>query len=195
MSGREIGASVKLTEHEMFEIEELATNNGRQRKWGKPGKPYRFSFRTITCYDRSDNEVKEDRRCRSNKRTNARRKSERLAMAMQSTTLTQPTKVIYAGVKDAITANVRAQEKTLFEAIGPEGSTIAELMAKVSSDPSWRSLAASRDSFRRTVSGRLNTLKAAGQVVDEYRLGPHGMTRIVRRADSISGKPGTRRPG
>jgi hypothetical protein len=187
---REIGDSVKLTEAEMFEIEDRATDYGRQQKWGRPAepdspaKPYRFSFRTITCYDKTDDEVRLNRKRRSNKRTNQRLKTERLEKKTMQTTVqatmqTQSTKSKYASVMEAMIANVRAQEESLYNAIRGEKSTITELMMHVRRTPCWHSLASGNPAtFRRKVSDRLDELKKAGRIVDDYE---HGV-RIVRRA-------------
>jgi hypothetical protein len=182
VAGREIGNAAKLTKQEMFDIEDQATDFGRRRKWGKPGKDYRFSFRTITCCDSPDQEVKRDRRDRSNRRTAAKRKSKRLESAME--TMQLPTKTRYASLRDAVTANVRAQGDALHDAIEDDGSTIANLMARVRSDPSWRALAGKPDSFRRIVSLRLDALRDAGRIADDYAPGlrGRGLVRVVRRA-------------
>jgi hypothetical protein len=177
---REIGDHVKLTKDEMFEIEQSATDHGLQRKWGRPGKPYRFSFRTITCYDLTDEAVRLDRKDRSDKRTKQRLKTERWEKKTMQATMqqTQPmTNSTYSSVMEAMMANVRAQEESLYDAIRGD-DTIADLMKRVRSDPCWLLLASGKpESFRRKVSDRLDALEKAGRIVSNYSSG----RRVIRR--------------
>lgn len=85
----------------------------------------------------------------------------------------------YAAARAAMAANIRAQEEVLLEAIGPDRSTVVELMERVRNDPAWRTVAAGkRDSFRRVVSSRLTSLKNAGRITGEFASG----IRVVWRA-------------
>jgi hypothetical protein len=171
--GREIGAAMKLTEQKIFAIEDEATAFGRM-EYGKP--KYRFAFRTITCYDQTAEDVKKLRRSRSNKRTTAKRKTERMERAMQPNLHQQNVQPgrsatpSYASLKEATAANVRAQEQALLEAISQEVNTVADLMARVSTHASWLALAAGdRDTFRRIISRRLDKLKEDGAIDHHHR--------------------------
>jgi hypothetical protein len=78
---------------------------------------------------------------------------------------------------EAMMANVRAQEESLYDAIRGD-DTIADLMKRVRSDPCWLSLASGKpESFRRKVSDRLDALEKAGRIVSNYSSGK----RVIRR--------------
>jgi hypothetical protein len=182
---REIGASVKLTEAEMFDIEQSATDHGLQRKWGRPGKPYRFSFRTITCYDLPDDDVELHRRQRSNKRTKQRLKTERLEkrtmQTAKETTATAGQKTIADLVAEQ-KARTKAQCEALYAALDPdEFISVGALTDRVRSDSAWRTVPSLK--IERDIRTRLDMMTAAGRVENTATPGPRGSRlRLVRRA-------------
>jgi hypothetical protein len=109
---REIGTAVRLTLTELFEIEDAASDFGRQQGWTRKAnggkEPYNFVFRTITCFDKTDEEVTRERKRRSNERYAAKLKANRLERAMQTNTHTAITTTSYASLRDAIAENVTA---------------------------------------------------------------------------------------
>jgi hypothetical protein len=182
---REIGEHVKLTEDEMFKIEQSATDHGLQRKWGRPGRPYRFSFRTITCYDLTDEAVRLDRKDRSDKRTKQRLKSERLEKKTMTATATTATATArpktLADIMAEQKARTRAQCDALYDVLAKDGEwhEIVPLVDAVRRHPAWRDVADAKR--RQTVVTRLDMLRDKGRIEDDYKPGPRGsFRRLVR---------------
>jgi hypothetical protein len=186
VTAAELGAHLKITLALRLEIEEHETQyrHGRGAKWLKAGKVFRL--RTVLPCDVTEEQLERRYRKDRNAKVAARRRSERqdrrAKETKQMTTRTQQhiEFTTYAEAMAAMMANVRAQEEALLDAISQEGSTVAELMARVRIHPSWHALAAGkRASFHRIVWRRLDALETAG------RLAPatySGRIRIVRRA-------------
>jgi hypothetical protein len=119
-----------------------------------------------------------DERKRERKRTTKPMESTTMQHTMQ--TQTQPTFATYAAQMAAMMANVRAQEQALLDAMRPERNTIAELMARVATHPSWAELAAGkRASFHRIICRRLDALEEGRRIPPSTYMGG---IRIVRPA-------------
>jgi hypothetical protein len=192
VSGQEIGAALRLTESQLFKIEDAATEYGRRQRWvksfkksGKPDKPYRFSFRTVTCIDRTQDELRRDRKRRSNERTNEQRRKFRLekkAMTTPSAAIAAPRREPLLDLKAAQMQRTRAQRDALRQVIDDEWRTLADLTARLSRHPAYHGVEERR--LRQTVVDRLHDIR--DEIDNDAIPGPRGSRlRLVRRRPAI----------
>jgi hypothetical protein len=179
--GREIGAGVGLTQDQMFKIEKDATDYGCAQGWSGPGKAYRFSFRTITCCDKTADEVRRERKRRANERIAEHRRKDRLEKAMTATATMTKQSDAPLDLRAARMARTRAQMQTLYDAIGDDEPTVNALMDSVRRHPAWRDVDAAK--MRRTTLDRLDMLEVERRIKDGDPLpGPRGSTfRTVKQ--------------
>ncbi len=177
-------AGIKLmTEAEMFAIEDEASAEGRKTK---NGKEYRFSFKTISCYDVPADEVRRHRNQRNNERGAKKKRTARMEKARSNPTpdprLPPPADGSYEAWKAANAAKIEAQEQSLLNAVALGGSTVRDLIERIADDPSWDRLAAgNRESFRRIVARRLDQLKR-DRAIDDCYDGARGGRLVFRVA-------------
>jgi len=72
----------------------------------------------------------------------------------------------------------------LYEALGADEMTVAQLTAAVADHPAWRGCD-DWEKLHEKVRDRLNAMRAKGRIVDRHEQG--GRLRFVRRAPSPAG--------
>ena len=180
ITGPVIGNTLDLSASQIMNFERLARDYAHKRGWNDG-----FSFRTITCRDRERDLLKRLRRERANIRIADKRRVERAQnreIKMQTEMTQTQSKSKYASVRDAVTANIRARDDAIDKALGDSKRSITQVMDAVWRHPAWRALAKNPKSFRRVMSDRLNAMRDAGRIVDDYEPRPNGYERIVWRA-------------
>ena len=183
-----LGVVLGLTLKQKMAVEDAATAYGLSQGWRRSdGKQYYCRLRTVAPCDVTSDESERAYRQRRNKAGAVRRAEALLQAKMNATSGEQTIQRSFSTYREDVRAQktqTAARTEVLFDAIGA-ATTVDSLTRAVRYDRSWLDhdrKPMSDEKLRKTIRDRLDTLRAAGRIVDSYRPGPRGSRiRVVRR--------------